>query len=82
MHVYIVLFIRKLTVFLNQKITFSRTIFKYSILILYFQIIIALLFSLSSQWEKVQKDDTDPTQLKGIKGSIETVTRDISLIDY
>ena len=35
-------------------------------------------FFSSSQWEKLQKDDTDPGQLKGIKGSVETVTRDTS----
>ena len=35
-------------------------------------------FFSSLQWEKLQKDDTDPGQLKGIKESVETVTRDTS----
>lgn len=38
---------------------------------LYFQSIFALLFYFSSQWEKLQKDDTDPGQLKGIKENTE-----------
>ncbi|KAB0399119.1 hypothetical protein E2I00_017644 [Balaenoptera physalus] len=29
----------------------------------------------SSQWEKLQKDDTDPGQLKGIKGSLSAYTQ-------
>lgn len=38
---------------------------------LYFQSIFPFLFYFSSQWEKLQKDDTDPGQLKGIKYNTE-----------
>lgn len=34
---------------------------------LYFQSNFAVLFYFSSQWEKLQEEDTDPGQLKGIK---------------
>lgn len=47
---------------------------------MFFQSIITLDFFSSSQWEKLQKDDTDPGQLKGIKGSVETVARDTSSV--
>jgi hypothetical protein len=35
-----------------------------------FQSVCALLFCFSSQWEKLQKDNTDPGQLKGIKATL------------
>lgn len=35
-----------------------------------FQSVCALLFCFCSQWEKLQKDNTDPGQLKGIKATL------------
>lgn len=32
-----------------------------------FQSVFAVLFYFSTQWEKLQEEDTDPGQLKGIK---------------